>query len=443
MDRNLTDSMEQVSYRNVTGKLLYLLLFTVLAFSFSPNANASIEFPVPQAVDTVAGENLFNANCAACHKLYKKATGPALFQVGDKYDRDWLYSWIKNSQDMVKSGDAKANAIYNEYNGAVMTSFPQLSNADIDNIIAYTYTPKKAPAVAAITTATTAANSGGVSNDIILAVLALVFLLLVVMLLLVNKTLRRIAEANGVVYEEKPARTPVWKLFIENQFLVLVTAILFLLASGYFAYGYLMQVGVDQGYEPVQPIHYSHRIHAGDNQIDCNYCHSSARHSKHSGIPSANVCMNCHMYVDGTEIKDDAGNLKYDGERSPEISKIYAAIGWDAEERQYIEDYEQQPIKWVRIHNLPDLAYFNHSQHVNAGQLECQECHGPVETMEEMYQYSELTMGWCINCHRETEVQFEKNGYYQDFHEELTEKYHGEKITAEKIGGLECGKCHY
>ena len=90
-----------------------------------------------------------------------------------------------------------------------------------------------------------------------------------------------------------------------------------------------------------------------------------------------------------------------------------------------------------------DLAYFNHSQHVNAGQLECQECHGPVETMEEMYQYSELTMGWCINCHRETEVQFEKNGYYQDFHEELTEKYHGEKITAEKIGGLECGKCHY
>ena len=97
----------------------------------------------------------------------------------------------------------------------------------------------------------------------------------------------------------------------------------------------------------------------------------------------------------------------------------------------------------MRIHNLPDLVYFNHSQHVNVGQLECQECHGPVETMEEMYQYSELTMGWCINCHRETEVQFEKNGYYQDFHEELIEKYHGEKITAAKIGGLECGKCHY
>jgi hypothetical protein len=204
-----------------------------------------------------------------------------------------------------------------------------------------------------------------------------------------------------------------------------------------------MGVGMEQNYQPEQPIAFSHALHAGENQIDCNYCHSSARHSKHSGIPSANVCMNCHMYVDGSEITNDAGNLKYDGEGSPEIAKIYAAIGWDSENREYIEGYEQQPIKWVRIHNLPDLAYFNHSQHVNAGQLECQECHGPVETMEEVYQYSELTMGWCINCHRETEVQFNKNEYYQDFHEELTEKYHGEKITAEKIGGLECGKCHY
>ena len=174
--------MKRISNPNVTATLSYLLFFTFLAFTFSPNANASIDLPVAQAVDTVAGENLFNANCAACHKLYKKATGPALFQVGDKYDREWLYSWIKNSQEMIKSGDARANAIYNEYNGAVMNSFPQLSTADIDNIIAYTYTPKKAPAVAAVTTATTAANSGGISNDIILAVLILVFGVLVIML---------------------------------------------------------------------------------------------------------------------------------------------------------------------------------------------------------------------------------------------------------------------
>jgi len=234
-----------------------------------------------------------------------------------------------------------------------------------------------------------------------------------------------------------------WGRLIRNKGFVTLTTLVVTVAFLSQLYGWLMSIGVEQNYQPEQPIAFSHALHAGENQIDCNYCHSSARHSKHSGIPSANVCMNCHMYVDGSEITDDAGNLKYDGEGSPEIAKIYTAIGWDSENREYIEGYEQKPIKWVRIHNLPDLAYFNHSQHVNVGQLECQECHGPVETMEEVYQYSELTMGWCINCHRETEVQFNENEYYQDFHEELNEKYHGEKITAEKIGGLECGKCHY
>ena len=198
----------------------------------------------------------------------------------------------------------------------------------------------------------------------------------------------------------------------------------------------LMSVGMSTGYQPEQPIAFSHKVHAGENQVDCNYCHSSARHSASSGIPSTNVCMNCHMYIDGSEITDERGNLKYDGERSPEIAKIYAAIGWDPEERAYIEDYEQQAVKWVRIHNLPDLAYFNHAQHVNAGQVECQTCHGPIEEMEEVYQHSDLSMGWCINCHRETEVQVETNGYYAGLHEQLKEKYGDEPITVEKIGGL-------
>ena len=149
------------------------------------------------------------------------------------------------------------------------------------------------------------------------------------------------------------------------------------------------------------------------------------------------------MYIDGSEITDERGNLKYDGERSPEIAKIYAAIGWDPEERAYIDDYEQKAVKWVRIHNLPDLAYFNHAQHVKAGQVECQTCHGPIEEMEEVYQYSDLSMGWCINCHRETKVQVETNGYYAGLHDQLKEKYGDEPITVEKIGGLECGKCHY
>ena len=442
MDNNLIDRMEQVPYRNLPSKLSLLLLTMVFALTVANPVSAATNILPTQAIDTAAGEALFKANCAACHKLYKKATGPALFQVGDKYEKKWLYSWIKNSQEMVKSGDAQANAIFKEYNGAVMTSFPQLSNTDIDNIIAYTYKAKKAVAAAAVTTATTSSNSGGFSNDLILGALVLVFGLLVVMLVLVQKTLKRIAQANGVTYAEKPARKPIWQAFIDNQFLVLVACIFMLLSSGYFAYGYLMQVGVDQGYAPVQPIHYSHRIHAGDNQIDCNYCHSSARKSKHSGIPSLNVCMNCHKNIgEVAETTLAEGKNEYGVDYNAEIQKLYAAVGWDEDTQSYTG--VSQPVKWIRIHNLPDFAYFNHSQHVTVAGVECQTCHGPVEEMEIMYQYAPLTMGWCINCHRETNIQVKENAYYEKIHEELSKKYGVENLTAAQMGGLECGKCHY
>lgn len=441
MDNNITDRMEQVHYRNLPTKLSFLWLALLLAFSITNTSFATTVSLPTQAVDTAAGETLFKANCAACHKLYNKAVGPALFGVGDKYEKEWLYSWIKNSQEMVKSGDAQAVAIFEEYNGAVMTAFPQLSNEDMDNILAYTYKPKPAPIVPAGTEDATATAGGDVSNDIILAALALVFLLLVVMLYLVNKTLRHIAQANGVpIVEEK--HTPIWKAYAQNQFLVLVTSIFLLLGAAYFAYGWMMQVGVDQGYAPVQPIHYSHRIHAGTNQIDCNYCHSSARKSKHSGIPSMNVCMNCHKSISEVAAETQAeGMQEYGVDYNQEIQKLYAAVGWDVNEQAYTG--ESKPIEWIRIHNLPDFAYFNHSQHVTVAGVECQTCHGPVEEMEIMSQYSPLTMGWCINCHRETNIKVEDNGYYDKIHEELSKKYGVEKLTAAQMGGLECGKCHY
>lgn len=439
MDNNITDRMEKVPYRNLPSTLSFLWLALMLTFSVTYTTFATTVTLPTQAVDTAAGEALFKANCAACHKLYKKATGPALFQVGDKYEKEWLYSWIKNSQDMVKSGDALANAIFQENNGAVMTAFPQLNTGDIDNIIAYTYTAQKTPPPPPV--ATTGPAAGGLSNDIILAALALVFMLLVVMLFLVNKTLRRIAEANGVTYEEEEKHTPIWKAFIQNQFLVLVTSIFLLLSAGYFAYGWMMQVGVDQGYAPVQPIHYSHRIHAGDNQIDCNYCHSSARKSKHSGIPSLNVCMNCHKNIAEVAPETLAEGQEYGVDYNNEIKKLYAAAGWDEGTQSYTGKTE--PVKWVRIHNLPDFVYFNHSQHVTVAGLECQKCHGPVQEMEIMSQFSPLTMGWCINCHRETNVKVEDNAYYDKIHEELSKKYGVDKLTAAQMGGLECGKCHY
>jgi len=392
--------------------------------------------------DASNGKKLFKSNCASCHKLDKKLVGPALTGVTDKYSEEWLLAWIRNNAELRASGDADAIAIFEEYNGSVMSAFPALSDQDIFDILQYTIEgDKKAVPVGGDLAGTTVVVEGkNYDNEITIGLGVLLFLM-VMLLARMKNTLRLVQGKDPVSILDEAGW--FWGRLINNKGFVTVSTVVITVAFLSQLYGWMMGIGMEQNYQPEQPIAFSHALHAGENQIDCNYCHSSARHSKHSGIPSANVCMNCHMYVDGSEITDDAGNLKYDGEGSPEIAKIYAAIGWDSENREYIEGYEQQPIKWVRIHNLPDLAYFNHSQHVNAGQLECQECHGPVETMEEVYQYSELTMGWCINCHRETEVQFNKNEYYQDFHEELTEKYHGEKITAEKIGGLECGKCHY
>ncbi len=441
--------MKQVKYRNSASKIL--ILGTVFLFTlFNPvfgQEEATTDVAVTEEAssggDVAKGEELFKSLCAACHKRYKRAVGPALYGVADKYEREWLYSWIKNSAAMIASGDPQAIAIYEEYNRTAMNAFPQLSNTDIDNILAYVMVPKAepAPAVAGATTDAGAGATGtGVSIDVILAILALVFLMLMVVLFLVNKTLRSFAEANNVELPEPEVRTPIWKAFVQNQFLVLVTAIFLLLASGYFVYGYFMQVGVDQGYAPIQPIHYSHKIHAGANQIECKYCHSSARVSKHSGIPSLNVCMNCHKSI--AEVAETTATEEYSKEfYDGEIQKLYKAVGWDQNTQSYTG--ETEPVKWVRIHNLPDFAYFNHSQHVSVAGIECQTCHGPVEEMEIMYQHAPLTMGWCINCHRETNVKVADNKYYEKIHKELSKKYGVNQLTAAQMGGLECGKCHY
>ena len=278
------------------------LSVTSLAQTAAPAAPASaptaVATPAATGGDPVKGKDLFNSNCAACHKLDAKMTGPALRGISPRLTNEWLYKWIRNSQEMIKSGDAESVRVSKEYNGSVMTAFPQLTNGDIDNIIAYTSEPKTEPAVA--TTAAppgTETNTGGVSNDVVLGALAVVMLMLIVMLFLVNNVLSKVAKANGIELAKKEPTTPIWKAFAQNQFLVLVTSIFLLLASGYFVYGYLMQVGVDENYEPIQPIHYSHRIHAGSNGINCKYCHSAARVSKNAGIPSLNICMNCHKNI--------------------------------------------------------------------------------------------------------------------------------------------------
>jgi mono/diheme cytochrome c family protein len=446
--------MKKMGDHNSITRKLYLSVALMLTLSLSSFAQeaAPAATPAPAATtaapaatggDVEKGKALFNTNCAACHKLDAKATGPALRGVGSKHDKAWFYKWVHNSGDLIKSGDPAAVKLFEDNNKVPMTPFPQLSEADIDNIIAYASEPKPAAAAAPVggeKLPGASANEGGISNNVILGALSLIMAILIVMLFLVNNVLRKVAAANGISVAPKEPTLPIWKAFVKNQFLVLVTSIFLLLASGFFVYGYLMQVGVDQEYSPIQPIHYSHRIHAGSNGINCNYCHSAARVGKSAGIPSLNVCMNCHKNI--SEVSDTTATAEYSKAfYDKEIAKLYKAVGWDKDNQKYTGKTE--PVKWVRIHNLQSFVYFNHSQHVNVAGVECQTCHGPVQTYEIQKQFAPLTMKWCIDCHRKTEVKMEGNDYYAKIHEQLSKKYGVEKLTAAQMGGLECGKCHY
>ena len=436
--------MEKVGNHNSISRKIFFSIALMLSFSFSSFAQdaASAAKVSATSADPVKGKELFNSNCAACHKLDAKATGPQLRGVADKYEAAWLHKWIRNSSDLIKSGDAQAVKVFEDNNKAVMSSFPQLTDADIDNILAYTSEPKaEAPiAAAGAEVVASAPSENGVSNNIILGALAFVMIVLIVMLFLVNQVLSKVAKAKGIEMAPKTPATPIWKAFAKNQFLVLVTSVFLLLASAYFVYGYLMQVGVDQEYAPIQPIHFSHKIHAGDNEINCKYCHSAARVSKNAGIPSLNVCMNCHKNV--SEVAENTATPEYSKVFYDEqIQKLYTAVGWDKTTQSYTG--KTQAVKWVRIHNLPDFVYFNHSQHVTVAGIECQTCHGPVQEFEIQKQFAPLTMGWCIDCHRKTDVKMEGNEYYTKIHAELSKKYGVDKLTATQMGGLECGKCHY
>ena len=396
-----------------------LKLSLVLFFSFTMGLSAQ---DTPSEEQAKAGKKLFNMHCASCHKLNKKATGPALYKVAERREMDWLKAWIKNNNKLRASGDADANAIYKEYNGIAMSVFEFLSDKEIEDIIAYTTLGdvKKAAAGAAVAVST--AEVENTSSREILSTVATVVVLLALLALI------------------------AWVYFKSNNgFLKIAATIVLLFTVAYFGFSGLLSVGVDQEYQPVQPIAFSHKIHAGANKVDCQYCHSSAKHSKTSGIPSLNVCMNCHKNIaevaEGTKVELGEGRVLTKAALDKEIQKLYDAVGWDAENLKYTG--ETKPVKWIRIHNLPDFAYFNHSQHVTVAGVKCQKCHGPVEEMDELYQYSPLTMGWCIDCHKETEVNIKGNGYYKKIHEQLSKKYGVEKVTIAQLGGKECGKCHY
>lgn len=385
-----------------------------------------------------AGEATFKANCTQCHQVHKKVIGPALAGVHERRTIDWLQAWIKNSQKLIASGDEDAIAIYEEYNKTQMTAYP-FSDDEVLELLAYIQAETiKGPPVAEVVVAETATGGGdSVSSSYLTAIiiiLVVVLTLALVALVIAVKTLTKyLKEQKDLGEEEKELVNQsfdVMALLKSNSFIGLVVflfiaIVLKTLIDGAFT------IGVQQGYQPTQPIAFSHKIHAGDFEIDCQYCHTGVRKSKSANIPSPNICMNCHSGIQNVGGQDGI---------SEEIQKIYAAIDYDPLTRTYGTD--TKPIEWIRIHNLPDLAYFNHSQHVDVAEVECQTCHGPIEEMDVVYQYSNLTMGWCINCHRDTDVNTKGNEYYNDL-----VKLHSEKskqpMKVEDIGGLECAKCHY
>ncbi|MDT0552960.1 c-type cytochrome [Urechidicola vernalis] len=419
--------MKSVKQQSLTARLA----FSSIAFLFFFTLNLSAQG------DAANGKKLFNTNCAACHKLDKDLVGPKLGGITDVREDAWLKAWIKdNAALQATDADAKEAA---KYSPTAMTAFPFLTDENIDDILAYTSAPPPPPPV--VTTGGGDVVVAEADNTLLYILIAIVF----VLLLMVVNLYRTVSELRDDAPKRKTTgeqANAIWAAFKANKFLHFLLTIFFLLSTAYIVFSWFMQVGVDEGYQPIQPIEFSHKIHAGDNKIDCQYCHASAKHSKTSGIPSANVCMNCHMNIsevaEGTAIGNHGKEVL-----DKEIQKLYDAIGWDKDKLQYIEGYEKKPIEWVRVHNLPDFAYFNHSQHVTVAGVKCQECHGPVEEMDEVYQHAPLTMGWCIDCHRDTEVDMTENGYYEKIHEQLAGKYGVEKVTEAQMGGMECGKCHY
>ncbi|TVP50976.1 MAG: cytochrome C [Mongoliibacter sp.] len=419
---SINRSLSSVPMKISTLVMLLFLSLGTQVFAAHPDVSDAEEA-------IAAGKSIFNANCRTCHRLDQKNVGPALRGVTDRHSIDWTKRFIKNSQALIASGDAEAVAIYNEYNQLAMPAHEFLSDDDLLNLLAYIEYGDKADASASAADGESveggAAGGSGVPSEyltIILGVLVLVLILILVVLGLIISILTKYLNSQKLDEDDEVFINQKYdfaKVFRSDAFIIIVTTIVIALVAKT-AIDELYTIGVQQGYAPKQPIAFSHELHAGQYEMQCQYCHTGVELGKSANIPSANICMNCHMHIQNVDGKDGI---------SPEIQKIYNAVDND------------QPIEWVRVHNLPDLSYFNHAQHVAVGGVECQTCHGPIEEMEVVYQHSSLTMGWCIDCHRQTNIRSEKNEYY----DKLVQLHSDSKqpLKVKDIGGLECAKCHY
>ena len=428
------------------------LLLTVSLFIFS--------FITTKAQDAnAAGKALFQNKCASCHIMGKDATGPNLQGVIGRWESvDQIKVWILDWEKAVAAGYPEAVHI-KDFSPAQMQKFAgQISDKELTDVISYVdgWTPPAAP--------TSTATNGQPQEDgrgaLIFGIISLIMAIIALILMQVNSNLKKLSDDTEGILRPEPVP------FYRNKAYIALFALVLFIVGGFYVTRGAIDLGRQRKYQPEQPIFYSHKVHAGINQINCLYCHGAAMESKHAAIPSVNVCMNCHKTIneyskgpklfreDGTEVNGTA-----------EIQKLYAFAGFDPKNANAWDPSKAKPIAWTKIHNLPDHVYFNHSQHIRAGKVQCQSCHGEITAMDEVYQFSELSMGWCINCHRQTKVDFYKvdtsgkatgNKFYSVYDKFLTpdtvwdagkiKEIHKAKldsVTVMNIGGLECQKCHY
>ena len=424
-----------IDHRATVKRILFSALFFLL-------------LSVGNKLSAQDGKAIFQNNCASCHSVFKDLTGPALGGVtsrGPWTDRKKIYEWVHNPSKFMTT-DQYTAGLKQKFNGVVMTSFDALSTKEIDAVIGYV---EKTYADGQKTNGPKTDGQPQVidekDNSILYGVLTLILAVVALIMLQVNSNLKKLADDK----DGRPSYEPI-PFYRNKSYITLVVLVLFVIGGYYIVKG-AIGLGRSQNYQPEQPIFYSHKVHAGVNQINCLYCHGGAMEGKSANIPSVNICMNCHMTI--SEYSGTAGKLfREDGTEvngTDEIKKIYAAAGWDASKKQYTG--ETHEIAWTKIHNLPDHVFFSHAQHVNAGKQQCQTCHGEITKMDEVYQFADLSMGWCINCHRTTKVNFGgKNGeegnkfysIYKKYHDEIKEGKR-DSVTVSDIGGTECQKCHY
>ena len=383
-------------YRKFLTSGLFILFLFISSFSFGQSAEAEANFAV----------------CKACHTIGGgKLVGPDLKGVTDRRDEAWLIKFIQNSTELIQSGDADARQVFEENNNIPMPP-NNLTDAQVKDLLLYINSGGKVAGAseAVVEKPAEKLESSSESTKLLAEMKAeeaqnmyITFIVLSILILLsiFDLLVTKIVKARWI-------HTIIILIAV-----VILSEMLFVEAAG---------LGRQQYYQPDQPIWFSHEVHAGQNQIDCEYCHFTATESMHAGIPPVSVCMNCHSQVkEGTQTG------------KTEIDKIYAAIA------------DNKPIEWVKVHNLPDHVYFNHAQHYNVGKVECEECHGEVEKMDEIIQVEDLSMGWCIECHRTKEVQFANNKFYEQYAELHKRVKDGEvgKVTVQMMGGDDCQKCHY